>query len=89
MIDDFSSKVDLSSALETVVSIDADHIQMVKCTDRDDVRYRTILSVLKQCIHPGCLGTILNVLARSQSPLNCGEATKQTVSIGAKNDTDR
>lgn len=48
VVDDFSSKVDFAREIETVESIDADHRQMVKCTDRDDPRYRAILGVLKR-----------------------------------------
>lgn len=44
---DFSSKLDLPRSLERVESIDADHMEMVKCTSRLDPRYRAISGVLK------------------------------------------
>ncbi|KAL7928816.1 hypothetical protein V8C35DRAFT_332512 [Trichoderma chlorosporum] len=88
VVDDFSSKVDLSSALETVESIDADHRQMVKCTNRDDVRYRTILSVLKQCIRSGWLGTLSTLPARPESPLHCAKAEEKTAATSAQNVMD-
>ncbi|KAH6662246.1 Alpha/Beta hydrolase protein [Halenospora varia] len=45
---DFSSKLDLPRPLETVESIDANHMQMARCSDRADPRYRAIAGVLKQ-----------------------------------------
>lgn len=48
MVDDFSSKLDLPRPLETVESIDANHMQMARCSDRADPRYRAIAGVLKQ-----------------------------------------
>lgn len=48
VVDDFSSKLDLPSALETVESIDANHMQMARCRSKDDPRYRAISGVLKQ-----------------------------------------
>jgi hypothetical protein len=47
-VDDFSSKLDLPRTLETVESIDANHMEMARCHDRADPRYRAILGVLKQ-----------------------------------------
>ena len=47
MVDDFSSKLDLPQALETVESIDANHMQMARCSSRDDQGYRAISGVLK------------------------------------------
>jgi tetratricopeptide (TPR) repeat protein len=48
VVDDFSSKLDLPRALETVESIDANHMEMARCRNRADPRYRAILGVLKQ-----------------------------------------
>ena len=48
VVDDFSSKLDLPRSLETVESIDANHMQMARCSDRLDLRYRAISGVLKQ-----------------------------------------
>ncbi|KAF2010990.1 hypothetical protein BU24DRAFT_377777, partial [Aaosphaeria arxii CBS 175.79] len=47
VVDDFSSKLDLPLALEIVESIDANHIQMVRYSSRDDLGYRAIFGVLK------------------------------------------
>ncbi|OBT57821.1 hypothetical protein VE04_01878 [Pseudogymnoascus sp. 24MN13] len=47
VVDDYSSKIDLPQALETVESIDANHMEMARCHDRADPRYRAILGVLK------------------------------------------
>jgi hypothetical protein len=46
-VDDFSSKLDLPEALETVESIDADHRQMVRYSSKHDQGYRAVLSILK------------------------------------------
>ncbi|KFZ16903.1 hypothetical protein V501_02016 [Pseudogymnoascus sp. VKM F-4519 (FW-2642)] len=48
VVDDYSSKIDLPQALETVEGIDANHMEMARCHDRLDQRYRAILGVLKQ-----------------------------------------
>lgn len=48
VVDDFSSKIGLPGALETVESIDANHMQMAKCKNRADESYRAIAGVLKQ-----------------------------------------
>ncbi|KAL2168122.1 hypothetical protein VTG60DRAFT_386 [Thermothelomyces hinnuleus] len=51
VVDDFSSKLGLPRSLETVESIDADHMQMARCSDRADPRYRAIVGVLQQFMH--------------------------------------
>jgi len=53
VVDDFSSKLDLP--FETVESMDANHRQMARCSDREDPRYRDILEVLKQFMRSGML----------------------------------
>lgn len=50
MVDEFSSKVDLPSH-ETAESIDADHMQMARCSKKADQQYRVISQVLRQFIH--------------------------------------
>ena len=55
VVDDFSSKLDLPRSLETVESIDANHMQMARCSDRLDPRYRAISGVLKQFMRSGIL----------------------------------
>ncbi|KAK1990558.1 hypothetical protein LX36DRAFT_592390, partial [Colletotrichum falcatum] len=47
-VDDFSSKLDLPQSLETVESIDANHMEMARCTSKTDERYRAVVGVLKQ-----------------------------------------
>jgi hypothetical protein len=49
-VDDFSSKLDLPKKLETVESIDANHMEMARCYNKDDSRYRAISGVLKRFI---------------------------------------
>jgi hypothetical protein len=49
-VEDFSSKLDLPRALETVESIDANHMQMARYSSKDDQGYRAISSVLKSFI---------------------------------------
>jgi hypothetical protein len=47
VVDDYSSKLDLPKELETVESMDANHVQMTKYCNKDDAGYRAILGVLK------------------------------------------
>ena len=49
-MDDFSSKLDLPRTLETVESIDANHMQMARYSSKDDQGYRAISNVLKSFI---------------------------------------
>ncbi|CAG9954248.1 unnamed protein product [Clonostachys rosea f. rosea IK726] len=51
IVDDFSSRLGLPQAFEKVETLDADHKQMVKCTGREDDRYRTIHGVIQHFIH--------------------------------------
>lgn len=53
VVNDISSKLDLSGSVETVESIDANHMSMARCGDRQDVRYRAISGVLNQFIRTG------------------------------------
>ena len=46
-MDDFSSKLDLPRELETVESIDANHMQMARYCSKDEYGYRAISGVLK------------------------------------------
>ncbi|KAF2195870.1 hypothetical protein K469DRAFT_20120 [Zopfia rhizophila CBS 207.26] len=50
VVDDFSSKLDLPQTLETVESIDANHMQMARYSSKDDEGYRAIYGVLKSFI---------------------------------------
>ena len=52
-MDNFSSKLDLASEQETVETIDANHMEMARCSSRDDARYRQICGVLAQFIRTG------------------------------------
>ena len=54
-MDDFSSKLDLPREFETVESIDANHMQMARCSSRTDARYRAVMGVLKQFMRSGVL----------------------------------
>ena len=64
-MDHFSSKLDLPM-LETVESIDANHMQMAKCKDRSDESYRFIAGVLKQFLKRGSLNADLPIRSVSQ-----------------------
>lgn len=57
VVDDFSSKLDLPRAIETVESIDANHMQMARCVSRDDARYRAVGGVLKKFVRSGLSGS--------------------------------
>lgn len=48
-MDDYSSKVGLPS-LETVESIDANHMDIARCEDKTDPRYQAVVGVLRQFI---------------------------------------
>lgn len=50
VVDDFSSKINLSPAQETVETIDANHMQMTKYSGKDESGYRAISGVLKAFI---------------------------------------
>ncbi|OAF98490.1 uncharacterized protein CC84DRAFT_520216 [Paraphaeosphaeria sporulosa] len=47
VMNDFSSKLDFPQTLETVESINVDHMQMARYSSRDDEGYRAILSVFR------------------------------------------
>jgi hypothetical protein len=49
-VDDFSSKLGLPRTLETIESIDANHMQMARYSSKDDQGYRAISGVLKNFI---------------------------------------
>ncbi|OBT95198.2 hypothetical protein VE01_07633 [Pseudogymnoascus verrucosus] len=53
VVDNFSSKLDLAREQETVETIDANHMEMARCSSRDDASYRQICGVLKQFIRTG------------------------------------
>ncbi|KAK1633204.1 hypothetical protein BDP81DRAFT_473894 [Colletotrichum phormii] len=48
VVDNFSSKLDLPQSLETVESINANHMEMARCSSKTDERYRAIVGVLRQ-----------------------------------------
>lgn len=50
VVDDYSSKLDLPRSLETVESIDANHMQMARCRDKTDPQYRAVVGVLQRFI---------------------------------------
>jgi hypothetical protein len=58
VVDDFSSKLDLPRAIETVESVDADHMQMARCRSRDDAQYRAVMGVLKRFVRSGSPGGV-------------------------------
>lgn len=58
-MEDFSSKLDLPRTLETVESIDANHMQMTRYSSKDDQGYRAISSVLKRFVRQELESTII------------------------------
>ncbi|KFY63111.1 hypothetical protein V496_04185 [Pseudogymnoascus sp. VKM F-4515 (FW-2607)] len=50
VVDNFSSKLDLARDKETVETIDANHMEMARCSSKDDASYRQIHGVLKQFV---------------------------------------
>ncbi|KAK6079549.1 hypothetical protein SCUP234_05718 [Seiridium cupressi] len=54
VVDGFSSKLGLPT--ETVETIDANHMQMARCTDRGDEQYRSIFGVLRQFVRNELVG---------------------------------
>lgn len=53
VVDDFSSKLDLPSTLETVETIEADHREMARYSSREEEGYRAILGVLRDFVRRG------------------------------------
>lgn len=78
VVDNFSSKLGLP-ILETVESIDANHMQMAKCKDRSDESYRCIVGVLKQFLKRGSLGADLPIRSVSQMQREESSSAKQEV----------
>ncbi|KAK6362595.1 hypothetical protein TWF730_000052 [Orbilia blumenaviensis] len=65
VVNDFSSKLDLSREQETVESIDANHMEMARCSSKDDERYRQIHGVLKRFLRTGLLKSDTNLVDAS------------------------
>ncbi|KAI1746899.1 hypothetical protein F4782DRAFT_522988 [Xylaria castorea] len=57
VVDDYSSKVGLPPAFETVESIDTNHMQIARCRNKTDPQYRDVVGVLKQFIRSGKLSS--------------------------------
>ncbi|KAI0549182.1 hypothetical protein F4679DRAFT_584757 [Xylaria curta] len=57
VVDDYSSKVGLPPAFETVESIDANHMQIARCRNKADPQYRDVVGVLKHFIRSGKLSS--------------------------------
>lgn len=60
-MDNFSSKLDLAREQETVETLHANHMEMARCSSRDDARYRQIYGVLKQFIRTELSKTEINL----------------------------
>ncbi|KAL9071165.1 MAG: hypothetical protein Q9157_005560 [Trypethelium eluteriae] len=50
VVDPFSSKLDLPLSIETVETIDANHMQMARCSGKTDPRYLAICGVLQRFV---------------------------------------
>ena len=69
---DFSSRLGLPD--ELVETLNADHRQMVKCTGKDDDRYRDISGVLKQLLgRPDTTQTMTVPISTAVVPLTEGQ----------------
>ncbi|EGS19317.1 uncharacterized protein CTHT_0047730 [Thermochaetoides thermophila DSM 1495] len=51
IVDDFSSRLHLPSSLETVATIDANHQDIVRCSDRNDPQDRSIFGAIDQLLN--------------------------------------
>ena len=80
VVSDFSSKLDLPESLETVESIDANHVQMAKCRSRADPQYRVISKVLKQFMRMG-LQHGYETRVRSPSPVASSTERNRTAAV--------
>ncbi|KFY17491.1 hypothetical protein V492_00633, partial [Pseudogymnoascus sp. VKM F-4246] len=70
VVDNFSSKLDFAREKETVETIDANHMEMARCSSRDDACYRQICGVLKQFIRTGLSSRETNLAdTKDRSPL--------------------
>lgn len=72
VVNDFSSKLDLPRSLETIESLDANHMEMARCKSKSDPQYRAISGVLKGFVR-GALADKKNafqtmVLGEASSP---------------------
>jgi hypothetical protein len=79
-VDDFSSKLDLPMALETVESIDANHMQMARYCSKDDQGYRAISGVLKSFVRQELDGAKLDGAKKTLSVIPAAEAAR-TVTV--------
>ncbi|KFY07605.1 hypothetical protein V492_06991 [Pseudogymnoascus sp. VKM F-4246] len=68
VVDNFSSKLDLARELETVETMDANHMEMARCSSRDDACYRQICGVLKQFIRSGLSSRETNSAENKDTP---------------------
>jgi hypothetical protein len=50
VVDNFSSKLDLPREIETVETIDANHMAMVRYPSKEDAGYKAVSGVLKNFI---------------------------------------
>ncbi|KFY77721.1 hypothetical protein V498_09277 [Pseudogymnoascus sp. VKM F-4517 (FW-2822)] len=70
VVDNFSSKLDLAREQETVETIDANHMEMARCSSRDDACYRQICGVLKQFIRTGLSNKETNSAENKDKPFH-------------------
>ena len=80
VVDDFSSKIGLPGVLETPESIDANHMQMVKCKNRSDESYRAIAGVLKQFLK--------KISTRLELPIRSAAQIPQEETLSARQEAD-
>lgn len=87
VVDDFSSKLGLSRATETVESIDADHRQMARCKSRSDSQYRAIFGVLKKFVlastpsGDGSIPRVPGLSSRTELLTDIGQAVQDSITV--------
>ncbi|USP73041.1 hypothetical protein yc1106_00315 [Curvularia clavata] len=79
VVDDYSSKLDLPRDVEIVESIDANHMQMARCSSRDDQVYRVISGVLKAFVE--------QELKNQEMPLTLTKSATEGMKSSASSDT--
>ncbi|KAI1360177.1 hypothetical protein F5Y08DRAFT_343918 [Xylaria arbuscula] len=75
IVEDFSSKVGLSPKFESWESIDANHMEMARCTNKNDPKYIAIAGVIKHLIRSSMLS---DHDARVQNGVSTSQVDSQT-----------
>ncbi|KFY90176.1 hypothetical protein V498_06140, partial [Pseudogymnoascus sp. VKM F-4517 (FW-2822)] len=87
VVDNFSSKLDLAREQETVETIDANHMEMARCSSRDDTCYRQICGVLKQFIRTRLSSREPNLANNKDNSLRVQKRTKPSSMVPFQKDS--